>query len=354
MSVLTTARNSFALPCLTLLVLALGVPSCRERAARGPAINFDETDSELGQLPPGQDVVEHEFIFRNIGDRALTVAKVVTQCSCVTTAIPSEPIEPSGSGRISARFRLKATTGPQTTSLLVFSNDQHRPVTRLSLTASMKVDIGLSTDKIDLGWVTAGESAEAEFFVVVPCDQRQRETELVSFETSSPDCSVTVLDRQRRFNQWDGLVQVTKCVVRYAAPRTLGRTGERIVVTHTGKLIRKEIPLCVKVVGRLQTEPESILLSDLPHSAPIARTVAIRATDGPLPAITQVTCSSAGVEVDSLESCPDRQLVHLRILPAKLPTGIVREEVQISTDSPDQPTLCIPILGWLNEEHGYE
>jgi hypothetical protein len=344
-SLLTRGRAA-CFACLVLGASVLVLTSCKERALEGAAIRFEEANKDFGQLPEGQDVVSHDFVFTNIGDTPLAIIKVVTQCSCLTTAIPKERIPPGASATISARFKLASITGPQTTSLVVFSDDSRQPITKLSLTASVKVDLVVSTEKIDLGWLTVGQNAGADFYVVVPGPAEQTQGDLVSFETSSSSLSVAVTSTQKRFNQWDGLVQVVNCHATYRAAQVPGTVAEKIVVTCTGKPLRKEIQVCAKTMGLLVAEPESVLLSNIEGSAPIDRTIVIRSTKGELPPIEKVVCSCVAVTADALESTAERHLVRIRIEPTKLKQGIVREEVQIHMGDPEQSVLHVPILAW--------
>jgi hypothetical protein len=346
MSDAVTKGKSACLACLTLAVFALALTSCKQRSLDTAALHFEEAGKDFGQLPKGQDVVNHDFLFRNTGDKPLAIIKVVTQCSCVTTRVPKEPVPPGAAGTISARFKLASITGPQTTSLLVYSDDPRRPITRLSLTASVKVDIAVSTEKIDLGRLAVGQNGGAGFYVVVPCRPEQTPADLVSFETSSPSLSVTVASVQKRFNQWDGLVQVVNCHATYSAAKVPGPVAEKIIVACVGKPLRKEIQVCAKIVGLVVAEPESILLPRLEGTAPIDKTVVIRSTNSELPPIDKIVCSCEAITADAPESNADHHLLHIRIEPTKLKAGIVREEVQIRMGNPEQSVLRVPILAW--------
>jgi hypothetical protein len=339
-------RRPIRLLWVVLGALLLALASCRQRPLDGPAIDFSESSRKFGQLPEGQDVINHDFVFKNIGNEPLSIIKIVTQCSCLTTGVPKEPIPPGGSGTISARFKLASTTGPQTTSLLVFSDDPRQPVTKLSLTASVKVNIAVSTERLDLGWLDLGQGAGADFFVVVPWPAEQTQTDLVSFETSSPSLSVTVTSTEKKFNQWDGSIQVVNCKAAYSGTKVCGAVSEKIIVTCTDKPARKEILVSARSVGRIVAEPECVFFSNTEGSAPISKTVVINSTKGELPPIEKITCSSESVIAKSLESDARHCVVQIQIQPAKLEPGVIREEVLIHLKDAEQPLVSVRVLAY--------
>ena len=58
-----------------------------------PKIQIPEKNFNFGMIGP-QDVVEQEFIIRNVGDAPLTISRAYTTCGCTTAEISASVIPP--------------------------------------------------------------------------------------------------------------------------------------------------------------------------------------------------------------------------------------------------------------------
>lgn len=58
-----------------------------------PKIQIPERSYNFGTIGP-QDVVEREFIIRNVGEAPLTISRAYTTCGCTTAEISARVIEP--------------------------------------------------------------------------------------------------------------------------------------------------------------------------------------------------------------------------------------------------------------------
>lgn len=72
--------------------------------------------------------VDIEFEIQNQGWRALQVRNVESDCGCVVSQFPEEPISRGESALVSVRFLLKHIRGPQQRSLFVHTNESERHV----------------------------------------------------------------------------------------------------------------------------------------------------------------------------------------------------------------------------------
>ncbi len=58
-----------------------------------PKIQIPETNYDFGTIGP-QDVVEREFIIRNVGEAPLTISRAYTTCGCTTAEVSARVIQP--------------------------------------------------------------------------------------------------------------------------------------------------------------------------------------------------------------------------------------------------------------------
>ncbi len=58
-----------------------------------PKIQIPETSYNFGTIGP-QDVVEREFIIRNVGEAPLSISRAYTTCGCTTAEISASVIQP--------------------------------------------------------------------------------------------------------------------------------------------------------------------------------------------------------------------------------------------------------------------
>lgn len=93
----------------------------QEQAKNGPAITFEETEHNFGDITQG-DVVEHTFNFKNTGTQPLVIERVDVSCGCTSPAWTKEPIMPGKTGFVTAKFNSAGKLGQQKKPLTIHSN----------------------------------------------------------------------------------------------------------------------------------------------------------------------------------------------------------------------------------------
>ncbi len=92
-----------------------------EQAVNGPALTFEETEYNFGDISQG-DVVEHTFKFKNTGTQPLIIERVDVTCGCTTPAWTKEPVMPGKTGIVTAKFNSAGKLGQQKKAITVHSN----------------------------------------------------------------------------------------------------------------------------------------------------------------------------------------------------------------------------------------
>jgi hypothetical protein len=97
------------------------VAAPREQAVNGPALAFEESEFNFGDISQG-DVVEHTFKFKNSGTQPLVIERVDVTCGCTTPAWSKEPVMPGKYGFVTAKFDSSGKLGQQKKAITVHSN----------------------------------------------------------------------------------------------------------------------------------------------------------------------------------------------------------------------------------------
>lgn len=97
-----------------------------------PAVTFDKTSFDFGDLPQGSTVA-YNFTFWNTGNEPLRIEAVQSSCGC-TAAAPSNPVvEPGAKAEIQVRYDSKGRLGETSKQIRVRTNDPDHPMTFLTI-----------------------------------------------------------------------------------------------------------------------------------------------------------------------------------------------------------------------------
>ncbi|MCC5928409.1 MAG: DUF1573 domain-containing protein [Cyclobacteriaceae bacterium] len=88
---------------------------------QGPAIRFEQEVFDFGTVKEG-DVVEHTFVFTNVGSLPLLIENALASCGCTVPEWSSEPIQPGKSGSIKVRFNTNNRPNQQLKTVTVRAN----------------------------------------------------------------------------------------------------------------------------------------------------------------------------------------------------------------------------------------
>ncbi len=100
-----------------------------------PKFEFQEEFYNFGSLQAGE-VVAYSFQFTNHGDGALIIDKIESDCGCVTSHFPKEPIDPGTSDFIEVVFNSAGETGRIYKEIMIYANTQ-RAITKLAIAVTV-------------------------------------------------------------------------------------------------------------------------------------------------------------------------------------------------------------------------
>lgn len=97
-----------------------------ERALIGkfPKVELDKEVHDFGTIKEG-DVVETEFIVKNVGETDLVISDAKGSCGCTVPEPPKEPIKPGASAPIKVSFDSKNKPGSQEKTVTLTTNTEN-------------------------------------------------------------------------------------------------------------------------------------------------------------------------------------------------------------------------------------
>ena len=134
-------RKSVGLFALSLIVLAT---ACKQESAadkitdadmktieaeraligKFPKVELDKEVHDFGTIKEG-DVVETEFIVKNVGETDLVISDAKGSCGCTVPEPPKEPIKPGASAPIKVSFDSKGKPGAQEKTVTLTTNSEN-------------------------------------------------------------------------------------------------------------------------------------------------------------------------------------------------------------------------------------
>jgi len=106
----------------------------------GPAITFEETLHEFGDITQG-DKVKFVFNFENTGDEILIITNVKVTCGCTATDWPRDPVMPGDQSSITVQFNSAGKKGRQNKVITIVSNATS-PLNQVTIVANVLVKDG--------------------------------------------------------------------------------------------------------------------------------------------------------------------------------------------------------------------
>lgn len=86
-----------------------------------PVIEFEETEFNFDTINEN-DVIVHEFTYKNTGKDDLIIRKTKTSCGCTAVSLSKDPIKPGQSGTIKATFNSAHKKNRQVKTITIITN----------------------------------------------------------------------------------------------------------------------------------------------------------------------------------------------------------------------------------------
>ncbi len=303
-----------------------------------PRLTVESYLHDLGIIPQGQ-VVNHQFVVRNIGKVPLKMTHIDKPC-CGTNATIN-PILPRQSGEVQMEISTIERNGRVTESIFAYWNDPQQPLTILTLTGIIDRGIVPMPGEIYLE-LKPGESVRRKIKFIPPPTgvvSEDYQLEVFNVETSSSHLEAHIYPLIQEEEEG----RIVGITVHPTLPT--GRIDEWIrVYTNHPRQPMLEIPVRGEVAGPIQVVPQSFFLGVLRPQSQLNQSVKvsgdrpfqiIRVENGLNPFITfEVTPVNEGSGY--------RIQPQLKSLP---PEGKLSGRLVLHTNLDIQKEIVIPVYG---------
>lgn len=188
------------LPCLGALAAGRLPPPPLSLPARSlPPLSFDQYGVSYGQIGP-QPVVEAHFTFRNVGDRPVTIERVVPSCGCLRWHLPGDQrtYRPGEPGCLTVRLATaNERPGPHHYTLEVTTAGATPQTERLSFRVILP-ELKVTIDPAEVFFYQlSGRPDSRTVYVTDHRPGRTAPLQIVSAECSSPHIQVELGSPER-------------------------------------------------------------------------------------------------------------------------------------------------------------
>jgi hypothetical protein len=315
---------------VTALVAALllGVGTTLQAAPR--AVIQGEAGIDAGEVEPSQ-ILEHEFVLRNEGDKTLVIADLKPTCYCISAETNLWDVPPGGEARIAIRIDPSDFVGKVDKGIEIESNDPENPVLMIHVKFVILPGIAVVPPELDFGNVgPEGTKKSKKVDVKAP---RERSLEILDVSTDADFVSVTHEDLL--LEERDGVSVFVK-ILPQAPPGPF--TAKVTVHTSDASTPTIEIPLRGSGAGGLRAEPERVLF----ESAPAGSEVGSFEVSGASDLVVRSSVASLRAEIEPSKGDVVRVKLHLA---ENARAGRLLAKVTVSARDGSQPELTVPVMG---------
>lgn len=304
-------------------------------ATAGPADLFEERVKDFGTTPRGP-VLVHYFRFTNTTNQPLTIGQPRVSCGCTSASVLTTRLAPGETTAVLAQMDTRRIPTPNVTkSVLVyvpFYGAQSEEVA-LRVQTVCRDDLIMSPDTLAFGQVKKGQGATASTKVTFTSDP--------NWTVSQSVCTGGFIKVTHKLESRQG------STVTYEVTATIDKEcpagnwcADVYLRTSNAAVTQLRIPVTVNVVAPVAASPDVVRFGDLKLGSPAEQRVIVQGV-APFKIVrVNGTDEQVAVRVESAEAKPVHVLT-LSLSP-KLLGGFARN-VEIQTDSQEQPTVVVPV-----------
>ena len=305
-----------------------------------PVAGPTERHHDFGPILTLGQELRHRFTLSNPTDRSVRIlrAEALTPCCSALGPVP-EAIAPGDSVEMAVVFKPGTQSGKKGVRFAIQTDDPEDPFWEVSVSADLIPGIRIDHVEGAAGPFALGNPGEMSF--VISCRRLGQEGR------EAPDSVKAISPLQARFDGPpverelpEGLVEADRKVsVELPAASEPGE--------HKGQLVFRwadgstwEHTIHWRVIAPIEASPTGLFLTS---SAQSVQKVIIKSLDRPF-RITGVTCPSLAGPPGTFPDPPGRlHVLDLTFDPGQTDAGPVQDLI-ISTDQPDQPTVTVSVL----------
>ena len=127
----------FSAMVILSLVCLSPVGAQQQAAAPEAAAPAEENAWDFGKVQEVQ-VLTHNFVLKNKGQKVLNIKEVNTSCGCTVSTVKKKQLAPQEETTIEVKFKAKGYSGPTKQFIYVHTDDLDKPVIRFVIRANVE------------------------------------------------------------------------------------------------------------------------------------------------------------------------------------------------------------------------
>lgn len=310
-------------------------------------ISFDRTSHDFGDVVDDANV-DTTFTFTNTGDTPLEILDHRATCGCTVPEISNRNLLPGESASIKVVFHPAHKRGKQHQTVTLVTNSTEQPQVQLTVIANVKPLTWTEPTVAHFSRVDLGDKRTIALEVI----SRVKDFKIESFKVSNPVIFTASLGEPEEFySETEGETLRKQVITLGLAPTApIGNHNESISIrTNDPRKLALNQQIIAEVVGDIMPVPNRVSLGVVRPMSPMGGEVRVTSRAGKTFKIERATANLVtGGKVD-IEILPDPasppgtayKLVLTGVSPDRVQP--VRGEIELRTDSKDQPSVRIPI-----------
>lgn len=105
----------------SFMCLGFWIHAQEEQVKTAPAVKFEEKIFEFGVIKQG-DIVEHTFVFENMGTEPIKILSARGSCGCTVPKYSKEEVKPGEKGEVFVKFNSAGKMGNQNKTVTLVTN----------------------------------------------------------------------------------------------------------------------------------------------------------------------------------------------------------------------------------------
>ena len=126
-----------------------------------PRVEVEKEDFDFGSMD-GNGKGTHDFIFKNIGPKPLTLEKGDTSCKCTLSKLEKTELAPGESAKVTLEWKGAGLSGEYRQTATINTNDPSRPMVTLSIFGQITHAIRVQPHEVVFSRLSDDETATAE------------------------------------------------------------------------------------------------------------------------------------------------------------------------------------------------
>lgn len=130
-----------------------------------PRVEVSEEEHNFGSMD-GNGTGKHDFVFKNIGVKPLTLARGDTSCKCTLSKLEKTELAPGESAKVTLEWRGTGISGKYRQTATIKTNDPNRPLVTLSIFGEITHAVLVKPHEIHFSRLSDEESVTAKTHVL--------------------------------------------------------------------------------------------------------------------------------------------------------------------------------------------